>query len=281
MANGPGQTHASLGERANVLIICHSKNATVAGAQRIGRMALQRKCEGFQPVNVFDGNRYVKCIAAEHCTVGDFRARSKAVSPLTQFATIKSIAMQRTRTTAGFARQNKTSPERLQPGFSLIELLIGMSIMAVALLSIAAMFSTGYTDVTGGGKTTMATAAARQMIEDMQTLNFNNIANLHNFDTANPATLGSLTAGTPEYTLARKWRYTLAGPGTGWPTYSTAEEQMWSTLSASGVPLGVRGLIQVASPAATLREVTVTVFLPGRTPNDTVPVRLATVITRL
>ena len=40
--------------------------------------------------------------------------------------------------------------------------------MAVALLSIAAMFSTGYTDVHAGGKTTMATAAARQMLEDMR-----------------------------------------------------------------------------------------------------------------
>jgi len=166
-------------------------------------------------------------------------------------------------------------------GFSLIELLIGMSIMAVALLSIATMFSTGYTDVTAGGKTTMATAAARQVIEDIENLTFVSIATLHNFDTDNSGSLASLTPGTPEYALARKWRYALAGPGTGWPTYSSAEQQMWSTLSASGVPLGVRGLVQVTSPSATLREVTVTVFLPGRTATDTVPVRLATLITRL
>lgn len=168
-----------------------------------------------------------------------------------------------------------------QRGFSLIELLIGMSILAVALLSIATMFSTGHTDVTAGGKTTMATAAARQMLEDIQNVPFADIANLDNFDTANSATLGALTAGTIEYTLARKWRYTLAGPGTGWPTYTSGEQQVWSTLSASGVPLAVRGLVQVASPSPTLREVTVTVFLPGRTATDTVPVRLATLISRL
>jgi len=168
-----------------------------------------------------------------------------------------------------------------QRGFSLIELLIGMSIMAVALLSIATMFSTGYTDVTAGGKTTMATAAARQMIEDMQNLQFASLVNLNNFDTENSGSLATLTPGTPEYALARKLRYTLAGPGTGWPTYSIAEKQMWSTLSASGVPLGVRGLVNVISPSATLRQITVTVFLRGRTATDTVPVQLATLISRL
>lgn len=172
-------------------------------------------------------------------------------------------------------------PRASSKGFSLIELLIGMSIMAVALLSIATMFSTGYTDVTAGGKTTMATAAARQMIEDMQHLTFANIANLNGFDTNNSASLAALTAGSLEYTLARKWRYALAGPGTGWPTYSSAEQQMWSTLSASGVPLNVRGVVGVTSPSATLRQVTVTVFLPGRGAADTVPVQLATIISRL
>ena len=183
-----------------------------------------------------------------------------------------------------FANRHNGTLKTRDAGFSLIELLIGMSIMAVALLSIATMFSTGYTDVTTGGKTTMATAAARQMLEDMQSmqnLTFGNIANLHNFDTDNSGTLALLTPGTPEYVLARKWRYALAGPGTGWPVYSYAEQQMWSTLSASGVPLGVRGLVQVTSPTATLREVTVTVFLPGRTATDTVPIRLATLISRL
>jgi prepilin-type N-terminal cleavage/methylation domain-containing protein len=169
-------------------------------------------------------------------------------------------------------------------GFSLIELLIGMTIMAVALLSIATMFSTGYTDVSHGGRTTMAAAAARQIIEDMQNLPFANLINLNNFDTNNPA---SLPAANPERDVARKWRYALAGPGAGWPAYSAAEQQQWSMLTSGlgpgvGVSLGVAGQIAVTSPGGspTLRQVTVTVNLPGRT-GVAVPVQLVTLITRL
>ena len=165
-----------------------------------------------------------------------------------------------------------------QAGFSLIELLIGMSIMAVALLAIATMFSTGYTDVHAGGRTTMATAAARQMVEDMQTVPFDQLVNLNNFNTSNP---GSLPAASPERDLARKWRFALAGEGTGWPAYSAAEKAMWSTLTISGVPLGATGQISVIQDSPTLRRITVTVRLPGRTAGTTIPVQLATLISRL
>jgi len=165
-----------------------------------------------------------------------------------------------------------------QTGFSLIELLIGMSLMAVALLSIAAMFSTGYSDVHAGGRTTMGTSAARQMIEDIQTLPFDSLVNLNNFNTTNA---GSLPASNPERDLARKWRYALAGEGTGWPAYSTAEKAMWSTLTISGVPLGAAGQIAVVQDSPTLRRITVTVRLPGRTAGESIPVQLTTLISRL
>jgi prepilin-type N-terminal cleavage/methylation domain-containing protein len=163
-------------------------------------------------------------------------------------------------------------------GFSLIELLIGMSLMAVALLSIAAMFSTGYSDVHAGGRTTMGTSAARQMIEDIQTLPFDRLVNVNSFDTTNA---GSLPASNPERDLARKWRYTLAGEGAGWPAYSIAEKAMWSTLTISGVPLGASGQITVIQDSPTLRRITVTVQLPGRTALAPVPVQLTTLISRL
>jgi prepilin-type N-terminal cleavage/methylation domain-containing protein len=170
-----------------------------------------------------------------------------------------------------------------QRGFSLIELLIGMSIMAVALLSIATMFSTGYSDVTAGGKTTMAATAARQLLEDIRTLPFDRIVDL---DTLNTNNAGSLIAAdatkdpgrTMAINIARKWRYALAGDLTGW---GGAPDAAWSVLRASGTAFGARGLVTVASPTATLREVTVTVFLRGRSAGEELPLRLATTISRL
>jgi len=168
-----------------------------------------------------------------------------------------------------------------QTGFSLIELLIGMSLMAVALLSIAAMFSTGYSDVHAGGKTTMATAAARQMIEDIQTLPFDRLVNLTNINISN-AGVGTLPASNPERDLVRKWRYALAGEGGGWPAYTIAEKAMWSILTISGVPLGVRGQIAVVQDSPTLRRITVTVQLPARIAGaQPIPVQLTTLISRL
>jgi prepilin-type N-terminal cleavage/methylation domain-containing protein len=177
------------------------------------------------------------------------------------------------------ANGEKRTPRARQNGFSLIELLIGMSIMAVGLLSIATMFSTGYTSVSQGGRTTMATAAARQVLEDMQALPFDRLGNLNGFNTT---TVGTLPASNPERDVARKWRYALAGEEAGWPAYSSAEKAMWSTLTisdgASNVPLGATGQITVAAEggSASLVRVTVTVTAPGRPATQ-----IATLISRL
>jgi len=174
------------------------------------------------------------------------------------------------------AQRGRAVPHR---GFSLIELLIGMSIMALGLLSIATMFSTGYTSVTHGGRTTMATAAARQMLEDVRGLPFDRLLNLNGFDTGSAATL---PASNPERDVARKWHFALAGEGTGWPTYTAAERAMWSTLTVSdgvsAVPLGATGRIAVVAQGGSpsLRRVTVTVRAPRRP--DLV---IATLISRL
>ena len=168
-------------------------------------------------------------------------------------------------------------------GFSLIELLIGMSIMAVALLGIATMFSTGYSDVTAGGKTTMATTAARQLLEDIRTLPFDRIADLDTLNTNNAGTLLAVDVTqdpgrTMVRNIARKWRYALAGNLTGW---GGAPDAAWSVLVASGTTFGARGQVAVASPTATLRVVTVTVFLRGRSAGEELPLTLATTISRL
>ena len=169
-------------------------------------------------------------------------------------------------------------------GFTLIELLLGMTILAVGLLSIATMFPTGYTDVTGGGKTTMAAAAARQILEDAHTLPFQSLIALHQFDTNNSGSQPPVVdenanpGGATARDIARKWRYAIAGESDAW-AFTSAEKKRWRPLSISTtpVPFGGRGQITVDSPSASLRRITVTISIPGRGVN----LRLATVISNL
>ncbi len=159
-------------------------------------------------------------------------------------------------------------------GFTLIEVLISAAVLAVALLAIAAMFPTGYTNITDAGKMTMALTAGRQILEDISALPFDKINNLNTFDTLNP---GSLPPGEPERTIARRWRYALAGEGSGF-AFTPTEKAEWSTLSTGqGVPLNGRGLISANGLSATLIQVTVTIEYPGRSRR----IRFVTNITRL
>jgi prepilin-type N-terminal cleavage/methylation domain-containing protein len=156
-------------------------------------------------------------------------------------------------------------------GFSLIELVLGVTILAVGLLGLATMFSTGYTDVTAGARLTMAGAAARQIFEEMHALPFDRLTNLNNFTTSNP---GSLPANDPERTVARRWRYALAGGGAGWGI-SGAEAAQWTMLSTTleafgaggevSVVFGARGRLNVANDGTSRRIVTVTIDeIPGQ-----------------
>ena len=159
-------------------------------------------------------------------------------------------------------------------GFTMIEILVGLTILAVGLLGVAGMFSTAYVDVSAGGKTTMAVTAARLIVEDMRLLPFDKLANLNGFDTNNTV---SQPAGDPERGMARKWRYIVAGTGTGW-NFTSAETANWSSLyTGASVIFGGNAVIQVTSPSPTLRQVTVTVPVPGRGVN----VSLSTLISRL
>ena len=172
-----------------------------------------------------------------------------------------------------------------QDGFSLIELLIGMSILAVGLLAIATMFSTGYMDVAGGGRTTMAATAARQIIEDIRTLPFDRLTDLDGFNSNISGSLAPVDAAldpgrTWSRNVARKWRYVLAGDGVGWG-FTLAEKGAWDVLTASGTPFGARGQIAVVSPSATLRQITVTVFVRGHAAGEELPLTLSTLISRL
>lgn len=158
-------------------------------------------------------------------------------------------------------------------GFTLIEILIGITILSVGLLGVAGMFSTAYVDVSAGGNTTMAVTAARQMVEDMRLLPFDNLSNLDGFNTNNA---GSQPAGGPELAMARKWRYVVAGDGTGW-NFTATEKAQWTSLYTGGANFGGQATVTVISPSVTLRQVTVTVPVPGRNVN----VSLTTLISRM
>ncbi len=163
-------------------------------------------------------------------------------------------------------------------GFTLLEVLMGATILAVALLAMAAMFPVGYTNITEAGKMTMAITGARQVFEEVSALPFDNIITLDGFDTLNPATL---PPGEPERTIARRWRYALAGEGDGF-TCTATEKGEWSTLSTGGgITLNGRGRIGVGPdplvPSPTLNQVTITITYPGRSTGVT----LVTNISRL
>ena len=150
-------------------------------------------------------------------------------------------------------------------GFTLLEVLVGATILAVALLAMAAMFPVGYTNITEAGKMTMAITGARQVFEEVSALPFDNIINLDRFDTLDPNTLPT---DEPERTIARRWRYALAGEGDGF-TFTATEKGEWSTLSTGGgITLNGRGRIGVGPdplvPSPTLNQVTITITYPGR-----------------
>ena len=178
-------------------------------------------------------------------------------------------------------------------GLTLVEILIAVTIMAVGVLGMLGMFHAGYNTVGGGGRSTMALTAARQMLEDVRLVPFANLPNLNGpagtgFDTN---TAGTLPAANVERAIARKWRYALAGEGTGW-VFTALEKQEWSRLLSGvggGVSVAGQGVITVAdfgglpgvAPAlggipVTVRQVTVTV----RVPAGGMPVTLSTRISR-
>ena len=158
-------------------------------------------------------------------------------------------------------------------GLSMVELLLALTIMMVGILGIIGMFSTGYTNIAEGGRMTLAIAGARQILEDLRTLPFASIGNLNGFDTGSA---GTLPAANPERDIARKWRYALAGDGTGW-NFTVAEKQQWKVLASEGVTFGGSGQISVVAQGATMWLVTVTVSVPGRTVN----VSLSTLFSRM
>jgi len=159
------------------------------------------------------------------------------------------------------ARQDRERPVGGR-GFTLIEIMIGITILVLGILGVATMFGTGYNTLGEGARMTMAVSAARQMLEDVRLIPFDNLSNLNGFNTN---TLGSQPANDPERSIARKWRYALArDTGTGW-NFTAAEKAQWRSLGVGTAIFGATGQIQVAdvNNPLTLRRITATVSVPG------------------
>ena len=191
-----------------------------------------------------------------------------------------SLLSARQRTSPGVRSRGRLRSAR---GYTFVEILIAAAILAVALLAIANMFPTGYTNVTEAGRRTMSLTAAKQILEDTRSLPFDNVTALNGFDSTNPATL---PAANPERDMARRWKYTLAGAGGGF-AFNAQEQAEWATLSTA-VPFNGSAQVSVVAvcPTApcppnpvsgTLQLVTVTISFQAKAGSF----QLATLITML
>ena len=165
-------------------------------------------------------------------------------------------------------------------GFTLVEVLVAAMILTVALLTLATMFPTGYKQIADAGRLTLATNGANHVLEDLGSVPFTSVRNLDNFDSNSS---GSLPAADPEKAIARRWRYMLAGSGSGF-SFTTAETTAWGTVT----PFGGRAQVQIrqvdnagnACPAAaTTCRAVVTITIPSQPAPTTVT--LSTILVRM
>lgn len=85
-------------------------------------------------------------------------------------------------------------------GVTLLEVLIAIVLLTVAILAIAGMFPTAYTNVTRGGQLTAATALSRQMLEMIRgEPTFDAVVRFQGLDTAVPGTPDWAALNTPEH----------------------------------------------------------------------------------
>jgi len=170
-------------------------------------------------------------------------------------------------------------------GFTLVELMIGMTILAFGLLAVAGMFQTGFTDVSKGGKATMAATAARQTLENLRSIPFNSLVTLYTNGVAcNPPTpclppytfstassYGTLQGNQQVKDVIRQLRYALNGDdGTGNWNFTAAEKNQWSTMLGPGgtatggtATITIADATQGAGRVLGLMDVTVRVTMPG------------------
>ncbi|MBI2081754.1 MAG: prepilin-type N-terminal cleavage/methylation domain-containing protein [candidate division NC10 bacterium] len=88
-------------------------------------------------------------------------------------------------------------------GVTLLEMLIALTVLTLALLAMAGLFPTAYTNVAKGGQQTAAAAVARQMMEMIRgEASFDAVARYAGLDTTTPGTADWLALNGPEHSGA-------------------------------------------------------------------------------
>ena len=127
-------------------------------------------------------------------------------------------------------------------GFSLIEVILALGLLAAVLISIAGLFVIGNRSVASGRNTTEALAVGRAILEEMNGWGFRQTYQLYGMDD----TLDSDTEDTLTNPYAQKWQPTLDETLPGAPS---------ATISVSG--FDAAGAIDLATARALRVDVTV------------------------
>lgn len=114
-----------------------------------------------------------------------------------------------------------------QSGMTLMEVLIAMTFIAIALLALLVMLSTGYNSVAAGGSTSKATDFARQQMEFLKNVGVADARFANGND-------------TPETGVTRTW--TVAPVGV-----TVTPNRLWrltvtTTVNQTGRPVGSPGI---------------------------------------
>jgi len=115
---------------------------------------------------------------------------------------------------AGYPAENKgdccerSRVLRGKGGFSLLEVLISASILAVGLLGLATIFPVAYLNVDSGGKQTEATSLAQSFVEQLRTIGSTDFDGMAGNFPANGFT-GMNTANCQGNQICINWRNTL------------------------------------------------------------------------
>jgi len=115
-----------------------------------------------------------------------------------------------------------------QSGMTLMEVMIAMAFIAIALLAVLAMVSTGYNSVAAGGSASKATDYARQQVEFLKNVAVTDARFANGSDTPETGVTRSWTVTPVGVTVTpnRLWRITVAtvvnqtGQATGAPGIS-------------------------------------------------------------